>query len=144
MKAHTKYLAVLLTAIAISYLILPHVTPVDRVDEVTVTKFLLEDLAEALDRYRHDVGNFPSQETGLVGLLENTENALGWRGPYLRKKHVPKDPWGNEFEYLARDAEFMLVSRGADGNHRGIGEDGDISVTRRPPEKSEWSDPDSR
>ena len=43
---------------------------------------------------------------------------------------VPKDPWGNDFEYIApgpNGEDFVVTSFGADGKPGGTGDDADIS-----------------
>ena len=48
-----------------------------------------------LDTYRLDMFKYPSS---LEALVKNTANSPKWQGPYL-KKGIPKDPWGNEYQY---------------------------------------------
>ena len=52
-------------------------------------------LALALDLYEADNGHYPDD---LNGLLKKPGEAANWRGPYL-KKGLPKDPWGNAYQY---------------------------------------------
>ena len=51
-----------------------------------------------------------------------------WRGPYLKKKNVPKDPWGNDYRYASpgQHGPYDLVALGADGQEGGEGEAKDI------------------
>ena len=73
-------------------------------------------LGQALDLYRLEKGNYPSNEEGLK-IIE----------PYLKKK-LPKDPWGNEYHYKfpGDHGDYDLVSYGAD-NAEG-GEDNDLDI----------------
>lgn len=86
-------------------------------------KTQIEMLGAALDAFRLDVGRYPE---GLGGLLEGTGDK--WDGPYLTKKQIPKDPWGNEFQYQypGEHGEFDLWSYGADGQPGGDGENADV------------------
>lgn len=83
----------------------------------------IEDLGAALDMYRLDVGKYPSSLDGLV-------NGSGgaWNGPYLRKKAVPKDPWGvaYNYSYPGSNGDYDLTSLGADASSGGEGENKDI------------------
>jgi len=41
-----------------------------------------------------------------------------WNGPYLRKRTIPKDPWGNQYVYKAegtRGIDYDVYSLGPDG-----------------------------
>jgi len=78
-------------------------------------------LAMALDMYEMDNGRFPTTDQGLKALLAKPSTAPvsdNWSGPYLKKKRLPKDPWGNSYAYVApgtRNVEsYDLYSLGAD------------------------------
>jgi len=61
-------------------------------------------LATALDLYKMDVGQYPTTDQGLGALIKASSVApvpVNWSGPYLKKKAVPKDPWGHEYAYAA-------------------------------------------
>ncbi len=80
----------------------------------------------ALDHHRLDTSRYP--ET-LEGLRKNTGNSPKWSGPYI-KNGVPKDSWGNEYQYKkpGRDGrDYDLYSFGADGQEGGEGENADIT-----------------
>lgn len=88
-------------------------------------------LKGALETMRLDIGRFPSESEGLGAL--NTapadEKVRGrWRGPYLDEA-LPKDPWGNAYQYSIPGAggqPFALYSLGADGKRGGEGADADV------------------
>ncbi len=83
----------------------------------------VEELGAALDLYRLDVGRYPSSLEALV-----QDGSPGWNGPYLKKKRLPADPWGNPYRYRfpGEHGDYDLFSLGADGRPGGEGEDGDI------------------
>ncbi len=85
-------------------------------------------LETALDEFRLDVGRYPTTEEGLKALVENP-GVKGWDGPYLKKKKVPLDPWGNPYHYKCpgEHGEYDLYSLGRDGKPGGTGEDADIT-----------------
>ena len=55
----------------------------------------INDLEQALEIYKLDVGRFPSSSQGLEALVSEPSGARGWNGPYLKKGELPLDPWGN-------------------------------------------------
>ncbi|MCI0548103.1 MAG: type II secretion system major pseudopilin GspG [Candidatus Rokubacteria bacterium] len=88
----------------------------------------IELFGAALDQYRLDVGSYPPSAGGLEALVQNP-NAPNWNGPYL-KKGVPKDPWGNPYNYKCcpgEHGEYDIWSHGADGAPGGTGESGDVT-----------------
>ena len=79
-------------------------------------------LATALDLYQLDNGRYPSTEQGLDALMHQPGAAPAppkWNGPYLKKKKMPKDPWGRDYVYAfpgTRNASgYDLSSLGPDG-----------------------------
>ena len=58
----------------------------------------IRDLEQTLEMYKLDVGRYPSTAQGLEALVRKPNGAAGWNGPYLKKKSVPRDPWGNEYQ----------------------------------------------
>lgn len=92
----------------------------------------------ALKRYSRDVGDYPTTEEGLMGLVRAPSGVTGWDGPYLEEALLPDgtmkpDPWGNQLEYVYPGAHqdltyaFDLTSYGRDGQEGGTGIDSDIS-----------------
>jgi len=81
----------------------------------------IELLGTALDTYKLDVGNYPDSLTMLIETGQ--EEMSRWRGPYLAKRVIPKDPWGNEYvyKYPGESSEFDLTSYGKDGEEGGEG-----------------------
>lgn len=88
----------------------------------------IEQLGAALDLYLVDMGHYPSQEEGLSALVSAPADAGFWNGPYLSKRQVPTDPWGNEFYYVIPGQEdaFDLYTLGSDNTEGGEGQDADI------------------
>ena len=92
-------------------------------------KVQIEDFGLALDMYKLDVGVYPSTEQALAALIQDPQTNINWNGPYLRKKVIPKDPWGNEYHYQhpGDHGSFDLISYGADNTEGGDNEDQDIN-----------------
>ncbi len=93
-----------------------------------IAKMQIEMLGEALDQFKLDVGRYPTTEEGLRALIENP-GVEGWDGPYLKKRKIPKDPWGRDYIYRCpgEHGEYDLFSYGADGKPGGEGENADIT-----------------
>ena len=77
-------------------------------------------IALALDMYELDTGTYPTTEQGLAALIRKPTMSpvpTSWKGPYLKK--IPKDPWGNEYNYanpgLHNLQDYDLSSFGTDG-----------------------------
>jgi general secretion pathway protein G len=79
----------------------------------------IEAIGLALDLYEIDNFAFPQS---LQSLVTDPGSAPNWRGPYL-KKGLPKDPWGNAFQYRFPGSRnpnsYDLFSLGADGSESG-------------------------
>jgi general secretion pathway protein G len=104
----------------------------------TAGRAQLDVLGLALDAYRLDVGEYPSEEQGLRVLRHaplSEETLRGWRGPYLRQE-LPADPWGRPWIYrmpgTANPTSHDLYSLGRDGRVGGEGEDEDLTAWRGP------------
>jgi general secretion pathway protein G len=126
----------IIVAVAILAILASIVAPrvLGRVDEAHVVKGKTEiaALASALQMYKLDNLQYPSTDQGLQALVSRPggqPEARNWRsGGYLQTAQVPKDPWGNDYQYLApgRHGEFDVYSLGADGKSGGEGYDADI------------------
>ncbi len=90
---------------------------------VTTTKANLKVLHEAVLMFKMDTGRYPTEEEGLIGLIEEPTDVEGWQpGGYLGFTEVPRDAWKNEFIYQL-DPEsgkpFVIISYGSDGEEGG-------------------------
>lgn len=96
-----------------------------RVDDARVTKAAadIRTLGTALDLYRMDNFRYPSTDQGLEALIRRPADPSirNWKeGGYVQK--LSKDPWGNDYQYLApglRGGAYDLYSLGADGEPGG-------------------------
>lgn len=88
----------------------------------------VEQLGAALDMYRIEVGRYPTTDEGLEALVEQPAGVERWNGPYLKKKQVPKDPWGYDYAYSSpgQHGGYDLYSLGADHAEGGEGENKDV------------------
>lgn len=95
-------------------------------------KMQIESIGTALKLYKLDMGSYPTTEQGLQALVAapGTTGTSKWRkGGYLDKGRVPKDPWDNDFIYLApgTNGDYDLISYGADGVSGGDDKNKDIT-----------------
>ena len=85
---------------------------------------------QSLKLYKLDNQRYPTTDQGLQALIAKPTTgpaADGWKtGGYLDK--LPKDPWGNPYQYLSPGikGELDVFSLGADGQPGGVGNDADI------------------
>jgi general secretion pathway protein G len=95
--------------------------------KVKAAKAQIEMFSTALDSFKLDTGRYPTTEEGLKALIKNP-GIKGWDGPYLKKKKIPKDPWGNKYIYKCPGEHdtYDIISYGADGQIGGEGENKDI------------------
>ncbi len=91
-------------------------------------KVQISELSQALEMYKLDMDRYPTSSQGLAALVESSDNAKRWNGPYLGKSKVPLDPWQNEYHYVApgEHGPFDLFSFGADEKEGGEGENRDV------------------
>lgn len=104
----------------------------DRPDTARITKARhdIRALESALNLYKLDNFAYPSTDQGLEALVEKPTGSpepRNWKsGGYLER--LPKDPWGNEYQYLQPGVhgELDIFSFGRDGRPGGEGSDADI------------------
>jgi general secretion pathway protein G len=95
-------------------------------------KLAIQSIQQSLDLFKLDCNFYPTTEQGLEALGTaptggrqcNDYNPKGYFGG---KKNVPKDPWGNKFDYESNGSEYTIMSLGADNAKGGEGDDKDIS-----------------
>ncbi|MEK7804611.1 MAG: type II secretion system major pseudopilin GspG [Planctomycetota bacterium] len=94
----------------------------------TVAKQQIEGFSSALEMYKLDTAKYPTQEQGLEALIAQPQGIINWKGSYLKKKLIPKDPWGNNYIYTypGEHGDYDIISYGADGKSGGDGEEKDV------------------
>ena len=88
----------------------------------------IDTLDEAVSKFKHDIGRFPSNEEGLRALIQEPALESNWNGPYLPYKFIPHDPWNNKYRYIfpAKHGtkEFDIYSFGPNGkDDKGLDDD---------------------
>lgn len=91
-------------------------------------KVQVENIQTALETFMLDTGRFPTGEEGLKALVSQPGGLSSWNGPYLKGGKLPKDPWGNDYQYRnpGEHGRVDVFSFGADGQPGGEGEDAEV------------------
>lgn len=105
-----------------------------RVDDAraTAAQADINVLSQALDMYKLDNQHYPSTDQGLYALVEPPTGSPApkrWNPDgYLKKSALPRDPWGNEYQYVSPGSRnaYDLYSLGADGKEGGEDFDADV------------------
>lgn len=100
---------------------------------VAAAKVQIENFSTALEMYAESAGGFPTTAQGLEALVAKPSSPpvpRNW-SKTLNRDEIPKDPWGNPYQYLAPGKHnpdaFDLFSYGKDGKTGGTGLDADIT-----------------
>ena len=126
-----ELLVVLGILVLLVALVTPKILGTQSKADINLTKVQIGSFKGALEKYAYDMKGFPSTEQGLSALVaepagEEAAKVGTWDGPYLDE--LPKDPWGNDYNY-AYDPETSqrkfpnIWSNGPDGTD---GTDDDI------------------
>jgi len=85
----------------------------------TTTKANLKALAAAVNQFRMDTARFPTEDEGLLALIDQPSDVVTWEpGGYLETTEIPRDGWGNEFIFELNPEsgkQFVIRSCGPDG-----------------------------
>ncbi len=94
---------------------------------VKTARVQIANFSTALDAFALDTGRYPSSQQGLEALISAPSGVNMWDGPYMKK--IPKDPWGNDYQYTGPGDgnDYVVMSYGADGRAGGEGDESDIS-----------------
>ena len=86
---------------------------------ITTTKANLKMLHSAVNQFKMDTGRFPTEDIGLMELVEQPPDVINWPpGGFLESTDIPPDGWGNAFIYEAypeSGKQFAIRSAGPDG-----------------------------
>lgn len=139
MSIHTKWrggftllelMVVLLILALLSTIAAPRVVKYVTKAKTQSAKIQVDALAAAVEAFHLDVGRFPTTEEGLSALFDVPANAVGWDGPYIKKRESLVDPWHRAYRYRLpgqREA-FDVFSFGADDREGGEGDAADVGI----------------
>jgi general secretion pathway protein G len=106
-----------------------------KIDQARVTTTIanLKTLHAAVNQFKMDTSRFPTEEEGLMALIEQPSDVKNWEpGGYLETTQIPRDGWGNDFIYELYPESgkpFVIKSLGADGEEGGEGNNADLLST---------------
>ena len=89
-----------------------------------VAKMEISNIVQALETYYAAYDRYPPTDKGLAALVESSNK---FADGLLTK--LPKDPWGNEYEYIhpGPDGPYLITCYGADAREGGSAADRDIT-----------------
>ncbi len=92
-------------------------------------KIEIEQIGQALDLYKLEIGNYPTTQEGLQALVVAPAGVSNWAGPYWKRNTAPKDPWGHDYVYSSPGTHgaYDIMSYGADGKEGGEGVNKDVT-----------------
>lgn len=89
-------------------------------------RIMIQQITNQLDMYQQDCQNYPSSDEGLEALVSKPTSCESW-GPAPYAKEIPKDPWGQPFNYESDGVDFEIISYGKNRRPGGEGPDQDYS-----------------
>jgi general secretion pathway protein G len=125
-----EILLVIVIILMLAGALVVYVLPQQKGAEKNTTRLLLTQIQSALDTYRLNIGQYPTEEQGGLGALlvkptfENERLGEKWQGPYIKPGTKLEDAWGNKIRYELVDKslqtepgtpDYKLFSVGVDG-----------------------------
>jgi general secretion pathway protein G len=87
-------------------------------------------MKQMLEDYRRYCNVYPSTEQGLDALVAKPTTAPECTNypasAFIADGKVPKDPWGNSYDYKADGKSYVITCYGRDGKEAGEGYDKDL------------------
>jgi general secretion pathway protein G len=86
---------------------------------MSVAHIKLKQIQGDINRYKLDIGRYPSSLMDLVERPQDEKAAKKWREPYLDE--LPEDPWGQDFIYQKTPGSthpYELYSEGPEGGEQ--------------------------
>ncbi len=125
-----EILLVLVILLLLAGALIVFVLPQQEGAEKNTTKLLLNQVANALDTYRLNIGHYPTEEEGGLDALlkkptfENERMGEKWQGPYVKPGTKLEDAWGNKLVYEVVDRTLDDKKIGLPYKLSSIGPDG--------------------
>jgi len=106
-----EMLVVLAILVLLVAMVAPRVLGTQKKADINAAKAQIGMFKAALERYALDMKDFPTTEQALQALVEeptdseslsdsaSSSSSSRWDGSYLTSADLPKDPWGNEYQY---------------------------------------------
>jgi general secretion pathway protein G len=125
-----ELMVVLLILALLSTIAAPRVIKYVTKAKTQSAKIQVEALAAAVEAFHLDVGRYPTTEEGLGALVDAPADAIGWDGPYVKKRESLIDPWQRTYRYRlpGQHGDFNVFSLGADDREGGEGDSTDVGI----------------
>ncbi len=107
-----ELMIVLIILVGLIAIVGPRLLGSQKKADIRTAQVQIGNLASSLKMYAADMKSFPLTEEGLDLLVNPPEDealAKKWDGPYIEGGKLPKDPWGNSFQY-----EYVTDSSGSE------------------------------
>jgi len=118
-----ELLLVLVILAVLAVVVVPKFTGRSQQAKVTAAQTDIANLQVVIDAFEVDCARYPTTEEGIRALVQQPANLPEWKGPYLKKRSVPNDPWHNPYVYRwpgqHNPSGYDLYSFGPDGQEGG-------------------------
>lgn len=99
-----EMLVVLAILVLLVGMVAPRVLKSQKKADINNAKTQIGMFRGCLEQFAVDMRTYPTTEQGLAALLSLPEVGEGgtagnWDGPYVDRDAIPKDPWGNDYQY---------------------------------------------
>lgn len=97
-----EMLLVLAILVVLMGLVAPRILGTQKKADISTAKTQIGGLKQSLQQYAMEMKTYPSTEEGLLALIEaptDSDQSGKWQGPYIENTEIPKDPWGNDYQY---------------------------------------------
>lgn len=125
-----EILLVIVIILMLAGALVVYVLPQQKGAEKNTTRLLLNQIQSALDTYRLNIGQYPTEEQGGLGALlvkpnfENERLGEKWQGPYIKPGTKLEDAWGNKIRYELVDKSLQTDPNAPDYKLYSVGPDG--------------------
>ncbi|HOR29574.1 MAG TPA: type II secretion system major pseudopilin GspG [Candidatus Sumerlaeota bacterium] len=122
-----EIILVVVIVLTLAAVVTPRLVGKSKQAKINTTKIQMNSLKTSLQNFEINAGRFPTTAEGLEALVRKPSGLSDSEWPEKYVDKVPKDAWGNPFEYTCpseHDLDYDLVSAGPDGQ---FGSEDDIA-----------------
>lgn len=127
----TEMLIVIALIALLGTFVAQNVTSKFNQSKVKTTKIQIKQVGVVLDDFKRECGFYPTTEQGLKALIEKPSEGRECKNydpeGYIKGRALPKDGFGNDFDYTSDGHKYVIKSLGSDAKDGGEGLDKDIS-----------------
>ena len=118
-----ELLLVLVILAVLAVVVVPKFTGRSLQAKITAAKTDIANLEVAFDMFEVDCSRYPTTEEGIQVLIQQPSNLPEWKGPYLKKRGIPRDPWQRPYVFRCPGQHntdgYDLYCLGPDGQEGG-------------------------